>query len=375
MSNLIQPGTAGFPHRERPQRVPPAQAPLSTLIDEWVTHGIITAEQAARMRKSKGAKAWDAGPKGYPSRVSLAVEVLGYFGGVIVLVSTMLIAAQYWDDIRTGWRLLIMAVVAASLLAGGFAVPERLGDVGARLHAVLWLVSTAAVAGFLTLLGTEILTSWPAADVVLLISAGTTGFATLLWHLHRGIAQQIAMMIGAMMVAASAIADFVTSDALPGVGVWGVGVIWLLLGWGGLLRPRRVAVALGAAGALLGSMLTMAHDAGIVFAMMTTAAVVVTAMLFHDLVLLALGAIAGLQVLPAALTRWFPDSMAAPFALLLLGAVLVGAALGIARRRVRHPETARPSRDYSIGRPPAALGAVAAVVVVVVGFVLAAALA
>ncbi|MET1058588.1 MAG: DUF2157 domain-containing protein, partial [Nocardioides sp.] len=230
MSNLIQPGTAGSPHPERQSLVPLAQAPLSTLIDKWVAHGIITADQAARMRESEGDETWTAGPKVHLSRVSLAVEVLGYLGGVIVLVSTMLIAAQYWDDIRTGWRLLTVSVAAASLLAGGFAVPERLGDVGARLRAVLWLASTAAVAGLLTLFGTEILTSWPAEDVVLLISAGTTAFAALLWHLHRGIAQQIAMMIGAMTVAASAIADFVTSDALPGVGVWGVGVIWLLLG-------------------------------------------------------------------------------------------------------------------------------------------------
>lgn len=374
MSDLIQPGTAGSPHPERESLVPLSQASLSALIDGWVDHGIITPEQASRMRDSEGREVTHARPMAGPSRVSLAVEALGYLGGLIVLVSTMLIAARYWDDIETGWRLITVGVAAVALAAGGFAVPERLGDAGARLRAVLWLASTAAVAGFLGLVGDEIQTLTD-ADVALLVAAGTTAFATLLWYLHRGIAQQIAMMVGFMSVAATAIADFVTSDALPGVGVWGVGVIWLLLGWGGLLQPRRVAVALGAAGAVIGGMFTMPYDAGIVFAMMTAAGVVVTAMLFHDLVLLAVGTFAGVQVLPAALTRWFPDSMAAPFALLGLGAVLVGVAVGSARRRVRHPETARTSHDYSVGQPAVALRAGAAVAVVVVGFVVAVALA
>jgi hypothetical protein len=374
MSNLTAPENAVPHHPERHSPVPLSEAQVSGMIDEWVAHGIITPEQAARMRESGGHEAPAGGPLVHPSRSSLAVEALGYLGGVIVAVATMLIAARYWGDVPNTVRLLVVGVAAAALLAGGFALPDRLGEVGVRLRAVLWLASTAAASGFLAVLGNDVLTMAD-ADAVLLIAVGTTVFAAWLWSLHRVIAQQIAMMVGSMMVAAAAIADFVMSDALPGVGVWGVGVVWLLLGWGGLLRPRRVAVALGAAGAVVGAMITMSYDAGIVFAMMTAAAIVGAAMLFHDLVLLAVGAVEAVQILPAALTRWFPDSLAAPVALLGLGGMLLGAALWIARRRVRHPETARTSHDYSVGQPAAALRAGAAVVVVVVGFVLAVALA
>jgi hypothetical protein len=80
-------------------------------------------------------------------------------------------------------------------------------------------------------------------------------------------------------------------------------------------------------------------------------------------------------VLPVALTRWFPDSQAAPFALLGLGSLLVGAALWVARRHVRHPGAADASHDYSVGDPVRALRAASAVAVVVAVVVLAAALA
>lgn len=344
------------------------------MIDGWVAQGIITPEQAARMRESRRLGAPDAVAVLHPARSSLAVEALGYLGGLIAAVATLLIAAQYWSQISTPVHMLIVGVAAAALLTAGLAVPERLGEAGVRLRAVLWLGSTAATSGFLAVLGNEAL-AMDDADVMLFTAAGTTALATGLWAVHRVIVQQIAMMVGAMLVAAAAIADFVMSDALPGVGVWGVGAVWLLLGWGGLLRPRRAAVALGGASAVVGAMITVSSDAGIIFAIVTTALIVSVAVLFQDLVLLAVGALGVVQVLPAALTRWFPDSLAAPFALLWFGGMLVGAALWIARRRrVRDPEATRTSHDHSIGQPAVALRVAAAVVVAVVGFVLAVAL-
>jgi hypothetical protein len=349
--------------------VPPSKAQLSVLIDEWVAHGIITPEQADRMLESQSQQPSGPGRPVPPARSSLAVEALGYLGGVIVVVATMLIAAQYWADITTAWRMVIVGGAAAGLLAGGFAVPGRLGDAGSRLRATLWFAATVALAGFLAVLATDALTL-EGADAMLLVAAGTTASAAVLWVLHRGLLQQVAMMVGSMLVAAAAIADLVSNDALPGVGVWGVAVIWSLLGWGGLLRPPPAAMALGAVGAVVGAMTTMPYDAGIVFALSTSAAIVVVAVLFHDLLLLGIGGLGALLVLPNALTEWFPDSRAAPFALLALGGLLVVAALWTARRRVRHPETAQVSRDYSVGQPDIALRAAAAVVVLVVGLVL-----
>jgi hypothetical protein len=106
--------------------------------------------------------------------------------------------------------------------------------------------------------------------------------------------------------------------------------VWLLLGWGGILGPRRVVVPLGAAAMVIGAMMTMQYDAGIILAILTAAAIVSVAVLFRDLVLLAVGAVGALIVLPPAVSRWFPDNLAAPVALLALGALLVSSALWIA---------------------------------------------
>jgi hypothetical protein len=151
--------------------------------------------------------------------------------------------------------------------------------------------------------------------------------------------------------------------------------VWLLLGWGGILGPRRSVVALSAAAAVIAAMSTTSDDAGLVFAIATAATVVCTAVLFRDLVMLAVGAVGALLVLPQAVDRWFPGSLAAPMALLAVGVLLVSSAFWIAGRRMRHgPDAASAPRDYSVGRPTTAAWAAAGVVAVVVGTVLTVAL-
>lgn len=349
---------------------PQALLPLAKLVDDWVAEGIISPDQADRIRaRGEVSRGPEPERREHAERSSLAVEALGYLGGVIVVVATMLIAAWYWTDITTAGRLVIVGVAAAALLAVGFAVPDRIGDVGVRLRSILWLASTVAVAGFLGILGSELL-DLGGNDVALLTTAGTATFATALWTLRRAFVQQATMMVALMATSAAAIADFVTTDSLPGLGAWGVAGVWVLLGWGGILGPRRVVVDLGAVAILFGAVLTMSYDSGIVLAMATAAAVVFAAVLFRDLVLLAVGTVGSLVILPAPITRWFPDSLAAPFALLVVGALLVGAAVWIARRRVRRPKVGRTVRDYSVGEPTVALSAATAVVVAVAATVL-----
>jgi len=354
----------------RRQAGPSPYVPLTGLLDDWLAEGIITPEQAERIH----ARAEATGRTGVvlpesAGRSSLAVEALGYLGGVIVVVATMLIAAQYWSDITVGWRLVIVGAAAAAMLAGGLAVPARLEDVGVRLRSVLWLASTGAVAGFLGLLGSEVF-DLTESDLALMTMAGTAVLAMTLWGAHRVLVQQMVMMVALMATAAAAIADSVQTDTLPGLGVWGVGAVWLLLGWGGILGPRPVVVVLGAGATIVGAIGMMSYDAGIVLAMATAAAIVSAAVLFRDLVLLAVGALGALVVLPPAVNRWFPDSLAAPIALLVVGALLVGAALWIARRRVRRGGTVSLTHDYSVGQPAVALRAAAGVIVAVVATVL-----
>ena len=56
----------------------------------------------------------------------------------------------------------------------------------------------------------------------------------------------------------------------------------------------------------------------------------------RDLLLLGVGAVAAFLVLPPAVGTWFPGSLAAPVALLLVGVGLVAVAVTMART-ARHP--------------------------------------
>jgi hypothetical protein len=350
--------------------------PLASLLETWVADQLITPEQADRIIV-RGDVAVQAPPaaQGHPhERSSLVIEALGYLGGVIILVASILIASLYWDQVGTTIRLVIAGGLAAVLFAAGLAIPERLEDVGIRFRSVLWLLSTGAFAGFIGLLGADAL-DLPAEDVFLLISAGVALHAAGLWLISRTLIQQLAMMVGVMLSAAAVTNELGVNDALPGFAVWGVALIWLLLGWGGLLNPRRLVMVFGAAGMFLGAMTMIPTYAGIVLALVTAAAVVVTAVVFRDLMLLAVGALGTLLVLPSSVIELFPGDLAAPIALLLVGALLVGAGLFIARRRRTTSEAGPPAHDFSVGSSAVAIklagvvGATVAAVIVAVAVI------
>lgn len=340
--------------------------PLASLLETWVADQLMTPEQADRLlaRDDRLVLAPPAAKERPHERSSLVVEALGYLGGVIILVASILITSLYWDRVDLTARLVIVGGVAAVLLAAGFAIPERLDEVGSRFQSVLWLLSTGAFAGLLGLLGADAL-DMAANDVFLLIGAGVATYAVGLWLISRTLVQQLAMLVGIMLTAAALTREIGAGDALPGLAVWGVALIWLLLGWGGLLEPRRSVMAFGAAGMFAGALTTIPTSGGIALALGTAAAVVATAVVFRDLPLLAVGALGTLLVLPSSVVELFPDDLAAPIALLVVGGLLVGAGLFIARRRRTRPDDGPPDRDLSVGTPAVAITAAATAGVIV----------
>jgi hypothetical protein len=139
-----------------------------------------------------------------------------------------------------------------------------------------------------------------------------------------------------------------------------------VLGWGGVLgrdRADRVTADLaGGAVLLLGTVFGVESDAGTVLAVVTVLVLVAAGVLTRDLVLLGVGAVATLVLVPLVVSQWFPDTLAAPVALLVVGALLVAAALVAARRR-------RPAAGADRRGTPRVAVPLAAGVAVVVGIV------
>jgi hypothetical protein len=303
---------------------------IATLVDDWVHEGLVPPTGADRIRSDlarlTGAPA-EPGQSG-PTR-SLAVEALAYVGGAVVVAGTVLVTARYWSALGTAGRLATVVTAAVVLLVAGLAVPARWGGASARLRAVVWLGSTAATAASLALVASDVL-ELVERDRFLLVSAGTAAYAGALWLGNRSVAQQAAMMAAIAVTAAAVLHRADASPDLPGVGVWAVSLAWAVLGWRHLLEPARTALALGTAGAIFGAMLTQGSDPGIVLAVVTVAGAVTCAILLQDLVVLG---VAALGTVPVAMGRWFPDSLAAALALVVVGLALVATAVWIARRR------------------------------------------
>jgi Predicted membrane protein (DUF2157) len=342
----------------------PADQRLSTEVTTWVSEGLITEEQGARLL-ARGPVAAPPAPH-RPATTSVVAEALGYLGGVVVLVGAILIGARVWHQLDTTGRLAVLGLAAALLVAAGAAVPTRLGPPGQRLRAVLWTASLGATAATFGVFAVDVL-DLDGPEVGLVAAGTATVLGVLLFLVDRALLLQIGTGVAALATAGTLAAVVAGPEAAPGVAVWAGGAVWVLLGWGELLQPRIVVRALGGAAMIFGAMFTLQYDAGLVFALATATLIVVMALLARDPLLLAVGAIGAFQSLPAAVSEWFPDSLAVPIALVVLGLVLVGLAVRVVRRgpAVGEPRLAvLPRRAAVVAATVVAVAAVPAVAVV-----------
>ena len=196
---------------------------------------------------------------------------------------------------------------------------------------MLWLVAVA-VLGF----GTGLLADdvWHlASETVLLVAACETAVvAGVLWWWHRTALQQAAVVATLAVVAAAAAAHLPRDDGdAIGLAVWASarcgccsgGAAWSGRGsWPTCSAGRRSSSARCGRRPGWGSAL----------AIVTGVALVAAGVVLRDVALLVVGSLALLIDVPVVTDRWFPDALAAPVALLVVGVLLVVGALVAARR-------------------------------------------
>lgn len=281
-------------------------------------------------------------------RATLLTEVLAYVGGVILLVGVSLLTARYWPDLDRTTKLILAGTATLALLAGGLSVPVRKPP-GQRMRVVMWAVSTAAAAFFFGLLGHEFL-DWPAVDIVTLTGIGSAAYAAVLWLWSRRLLIPQLVFLVTTLVAAGAVGAQIEGTYGHGLAVWIAALLWFLLGHSELVPHTRPTRVLAAAASIIGAGLMIPLDAGIAIGLVTVACLLVYAIKTRDLALVLVGALGTLQLLPIAVTEWFPGRLAAPIALLIAGAVLVGSAVALARHsssRERRNPSAEPLIDAS----------------------------
>lgn len=298
----------------------------------WVRRELITDEQARRIL----AEECDAVAHSETAALtpSLVTEALGYVGGLLILIAAGAIAGQYFDRIGGPGRLAVTGAAGLVLLATGQAMhvtPARAA--AGRLRSVLWLLTVADTALFLTLLADQTV-GWRDEKAAFAAASGAAMLGLELWRRHRSILQQGAALVALAVALGAGVETFLSDgDSAPsGVAIWGLGGVWLMLGWGGHIRPRYASDLLGGATLTMGAQLTMDHDWGSVLALASAAALVVAGVRLRGLALVTMGSAATLLAVPRLMGRYFPDTPAVPLVVLAVGIVLVFVALAIARR-------------------------------------------
>jgi hypothetical protein len=337
---------------------PLSQAPsgLEAYLDRWVAKGFVTAEQVDLIRAD--AAGMDAADPSKDRRstprtpTAFATEALAYVGGAMIVIAALVITAIRWEQLPLAVRLALPCCAAIALFVSGKVFGAPASATRARLQGVLWLLSTMAVASFLAVAAAQ-QARWDESEVALVTTFGTAAYAAVMWRWHRYPLQHAAFFVACATAAGAAAA--VVSDgeaATVGMALWGVGASWIALTWGGLVPPSWMGRALGALAALLGSLLAMTDDWGHALALATVVGIVGLAVVFHDLLLLGIGAFGALLTLPRIMERFFPGSLAPPLALLVAGVALVLIALLVAGRQ--QGGTRSRARAVAAGTPRSA---------------------
>jgi hypothetical protein len=294
-----------------------------------VEAGIITAEQAAAVLALEPSA---GGPSPVRARAGTATspgtEILGYLGAVLAMAGVITLVAQFWDDLTTASRLLLLGGASAGFLVAGLFVREGGDDAVLRLRGFLLLLSTGALAGFAGLLGADAL-DWAPESVTRLVGAGVAVQSGALWaRRDTRPAQHLTTYGGLVAVVAATVAD-VGEPALVGVALWTLGAAWLVAGWRGLLPPPLLPEVLGSFTALVScTILADWWEGAAPLAGLATAVALLAAGVRGDRSVITGAGVLGILVfLPSAIVYFFGDTVGVPVAFLLVGGLLLVLAL------------------------------------------------
>jgi hypothetical protein len=293
-------------------------------LDRWLAEGLIDTAQATRIETAETPTTGspEAGSRATRSRAPLVAEALGYAGGVLAIAAGLYLVRDFWPNLSTGAVLAFAAAACAALGAGGAAVRATSDPALRRLRSVLWLLSTVSLAAFAGTLADQVWGFGP-ASTTLVTAAVSAAYGAVLWRRTRAVLQHLAVFASLTVLAGTVVARL---D--PGLGAWGPGLaIWALSAlWGvavmrGYLPPGATGSVAAGIGVLAGAQLA------------TVAGLLAAGVLLRQAWLVVLGALGVLLVTPQITTRYLPMSAATPVAIFVVGVVLLGSAVWLARRR------------------------------------------
>ena len=320
---------------------PSSRAELRKHLDHWMAEGLIDSAQATRIEAAEASAPGSTatgptvtGSSATGSRAPLVAEALGYAGGVLAIAAGLYMVRDFWPNLSTGAELAFAAAAWVALGAGGAAV-RATGDAALRrLRSVLWLMSTVSLAAFAGTLADQVWRFGP-DGTALVAAAASAAYGAALWWRTRAALQHLAAFASLAVLAGAAVNQLDAGLGAwgPGLGIWGLSALWGVVALRGYLPPGTTGYFAAGIGLLAGAQLTMQVAACHALALATVAGLLVAGVLLRQAWLVALGAVGVLLVTPQITSRYLPMSAAAPVAIFVVGVVLLGAAVWLARHR------------------------------------------
>ena len=291
-------------------------------IDAWVGAGIITSDQAERIR------AFDTPPARSPGVVR---EVLGYLGAALLVVAALVVVGDVWEDLGRWQQVALCAVAATILILTGILL--RRGDPD---HTVVRISRTSLMLATVPVgVATGI-----AADAVLSVNgaalvgcAAASAYAGVCYRRDRSWAQHLALF-GAVCGVGITIEPLFDVDGfmwLTGGLLFGLGLVWLVASTLDRLPPRLLGEVLGVGALGIGSVLLVGaadpSEGGGALTMLAMIGVSVACLVvgarLDRVVWLAAGVIGLLGYVPWLLTEVFGEGLGVPIGLALAGSALL----------------------------------------------------
>lgn len=268
------------------------------------------------------------------SRLPLVAEALGYAGGVLAVAAGIYLAGELWLGLSTGTVLAFAAVAWVVLGAGGAAMRTTGDPALRRLRSVLWLLSVVSLAAFTGTLADQVLRFGP-ASTTLVTAAVSAAYGAALWWRMRAVLQHLTAFASLAVLVGTAVDRLWPHVGAwaPGLGIWALSAVWGVAVMGGYLPPVVTGYIAAGIGLLAGAQFVMEVAAGCALALATVAGLLAAGVLLRQGCLVGLGALGVLLVTPQIATRYLPMSAATPVAIFVVGVVLLGSALWLAKRR------------------------------------------
>lgn len=312
---------------------------IDDLLQRWLSAGLIESGTAERIRSFEAERA-RAEERERDDRPGV-IEVLLYLGVAVLAVGVFALMAQNWPELQSGARVAALAVPTVVCLGGG-ALMRVSSEAGVRRAGQMaWLVAVGLAAGTMAVFFNEYhpggLEFEDDREAMLIIAASAAALALLLWVFSPTHAQVLALAAGVFFFA-QAMGNWPDdySEGLAGVTLLTIGVAAVALVELGLLRPRETSQLLFGAMAIAGPYQAGFIEDGIPFellAFVVGAALITLGILRASFVYVLVGVAGLFVVLVTFIFEHFEDDIGAPLALILSGAILIGAVLLLARFR------------------------------------------